>query len=403
MKTFSYRARTADGAQVKGRIEAESAPAAARALAAEGRVVVHLAERRVRLPQAALRLRGRVTEEERIALFQELAALLGAGLPVHEALAHLVGGADAGSPYGRLTAALHRAVLRGTALSQAMAGHADVFSPRIVGMVRAGEESGTLHVIFSEMAAFLTEEHTVRESVKSALAYPLFLLAATAFSVLLMAAFVLPVFSALLRDLGAAPPLPTRILLALSDAAAAHPYLLLVIPLLLAAACAALLRVDAVRFWLDECVLRVPILGRFIRFAEWGMILKTLAILMHSGIRLDRAVHLARFTAGNRVLIRSLERVEQSLIQGRTMTRALSHERQMPQLLQGMLAAGESAGDLEHLLRHAAAYCTRTAQQLSARMEALAEPVMIVVIAGVIFFAVLSFLLPVFEAMDTLM
>lgn len=403
MKIFSYRARTVDGTRVKGRIEAESAPAAARALAAEGRAVVHMEERRVWVPQAVRRLDGRVTEEERIAFFQELAALLGAGLPVHEALAHLADGTETASPYGRLTGALHRRVLRGTALSQAMAGHADVFPAHIVGMVRAGEESGTLDEILSASAAFLTEAHTVRESLKSALAYPVFLLAATAFSIVLMTAFVLPVFASLLRDLGTEPPLPTRILLAAADIAAAYPYLLFAVPFIFIVVWLALMRMPAVRFWLDAVLLRVPVLGRFILFAEWGMILRTLAVLMRSGIRLDRAVHLARFAAGNRVLIRSLERVERSLVQGRTLARALSQERRLPQLLQGMLAAGESAGDLERLLLQAADYCRRTARQRAARMEALAEPVMIVVIAAVIFFAVLSFLLPVFEAMDALM
>lgn len=289
------------------------------------------------------------------------------------------------------------------ALSQAMERRPRVFSPSVVGMVRAGEESGTLDHIFAETAAFLTEAHTLRESMKSALAYPLFLLMATGFSIVLMTMFILPVFASLLRDLGAEPPLPTRLLLQAADVFTTHPYLVPGAAVLLLIGMIALVRVPALRYYLDALLLCVPVLGRFLRFSAWGMILRTLAILMHSGIRLDCAVHLARSVAGNCVLVRSLGRVEERLMQGRTLAYALAQEGQLPQLLQGMLAAGETAGDLERLLRRSADYCKRVSKQLAARIEALAEPIMIVVIGLVIFFGVLSFLLPVFEAMDRMM
>ena len=389
MKSFSYRACATDGTRVKGTVTAEHPVEAVRSLAAEGLTVVDLKERRCLLRVGDIRLwcLDVPSEEERIALFEELAALLAAGMPVHEALGQIAAGADAASAYGRLVAALHADVLCGTALSQAMERRPRVFSPSVVGMVRAGEESGTLDHIFAETAAFLTEAHTLRESMKSALAYPLFLLVATGFSIVLMTMFILPVFASLLRDLGAEPPLPTRLLLQAADVFTTHPYLVLGAAVLLLVGMIALVRV----------------LGRFLRFSAWGMILRTLAILMHSGIRLDCAVHLARSVAGNCVLVRSLGRVEERLMQGRTLAYALAQEGQLPQLLQGMLAAGETAGDLERLLRRSADYCKHVSKQLAARIEALAEPIMIVVIGLVIFFGVLSFLLPVFEAMDRMM
>ncbi len=405
MKSFSYRACATDGTRIKGTVTAEHPVEAVRSLAAEGLTVVDLKERRCLLRVGDIRLwcLDVPSEEERIALFEELAALLAAGIPVHEALGQIAAGTDAASAYGRLVAALHADVLCGTALSQAMERRPRVFSPSVVGMVRAGEESGTLDHIFAETAAFLTEAHTLRESMKSALAYPLFLLVATGFSIVLMTMFILPVFASLLRDLGAEPPLPTRLLLQAADVFTTHPYLVPGAAVLLLVGMIALVRVPALRYYLDVLLLCVPVLGRFLRFSAWGMILRTLAILMHSGIRLDCAVHLARSVAGNCVLVRSLGRVEERLMQGRTLAYALAQEGQLPQLLQGMLAAGETAGDLERLLRRSADYCKHVSKQLAARIEALAEPIMIVVIGLVIFFGVLSFLLPVFEAMDRMM
>ena len=133
------------------------------------------------------------------------------------------------------------------------------------------------------------------------------------------------------------------------------------------------------------------------------MILRTLAILMRSGIRLDRAVSLARSVTQNRALSHRLVQIEQGLLQGRTFAQTTARDPYLPILVRGMLAAGDAAGDLEHLLWQTADYCQRRSAQYAARMEALAEPVMTVFIAAVIFFAVLSFLLPVFDAMDALM
>lgn len=403
MKTFSYSARTANGEKVKGTVAAESAPAAVRAAAAEGKIVIRITEQRpVRLPRPA-GLFGSISAEDRIAFFRELAALLSAGIPIHTALAHLLDSTKADTGYGQLAADLHRAVTHGTSLSHAMEMHAHVFAPSLIGMVRAGEESGTLDTVLREAADFLTEEHALRESLRSALAYPLFLLAATVLSLVLMTMFILPVFAVLLRELQADLPLPTRMLLGLSDIVSAQPYLIPAAIGGLALITAALLRMPAVRLRLDGMLLRIPVIGSFASFAAWQMILRTLAVLMRSGIRLDRAVALAQFVTGNRVLSHRLERMEQSLIHGRSFAQSIANEPYLPPLLRGMLAAGEEAGNLEDLLQQGADYCGRRASQISARIQALAEPVMVVFVAGLIFFAVLSFLLPIFDAMDAMM
>ena len=403
MKKFSYRACTSAGVALRGTIAAESAPEAVRILAAEGKTVLRLRERReFCLPDFLWLRRGGITAEERIAFLHELAALLGAGLPVHEALAQITDGAREGA-YARMTAALYQAVLRGMPLSQAMALQGATFSESLIGMVRAGEESGMLETILHEAAAVLTEAHVLHESIRSALAYPLFLLAATVFSLLLMTVFILPIFAALLRDLGAEAPLPTRVMLALSDALAAHPYALiatviggcLVVPLLLAQ--------PVLRLHVDALLLRIPVLGTFLRLAAWQIILRTLAILLKSGIRLDRAVALAQSMTGNRALADYLGRMERNLVEGRTFGQVIVHAPYVPQILHGMLAAGEAAGDLERLLQHGADYCRRSAAAYSTRMEALTEPAMIVIVAALIFFVVLSVLLPIFDTMDALM
>lgn len=404
MKMFSYRACTVDGQTRCGVVAAESAPAAVRALAAEGKTALDIRERRtVRVPSVPI-LHGGITPEDRIAFLHELAALLVAGMPVHEALGHIRAGVVSDSAYGRLVCALHEDVLRGLSLSQAMELRgARVFAPSLVGMVRAGEESGRLDTVLHEAAEVAAEAHILRESLRSALAYPFFLLAATAVSVLLMIVFVLPVFAVLLRDLGAELPLPTRILLGLSDAVAAYPYALLTVAAAVLMGGVLSRRVPRLCLYADAFLLRVPVLGTFVRLVAWQTILRTLTILLRSGIRLDSAVGLASSVTGNRALSLRLERMEQRLVEGRTFSQVVARESSLPALLRGMLSAGEAAGDLERLLGHAANYCRRRADVYAARMEALAEPLMISLVGCIIFFVVLSVLLPIFDAMDVMM
>ena len=404
MKMFSYRACTVDGQTRCGVVAAESAPAAVRALAAEGKTALDIRERRtVRVPSVPI-LHGGITPEDRIAFLHELAALLAAGMPVHEALGHIRAGVVSDSAYGRLVCALHEDVLRGLSLSQAMELRgARVFAPSLVGMVRAGEESGRLDTVLHEAAEVAAEAHILRESLRSALAYPFFLLAATAVSVLLMIVFVLPVFAVLLRDLGAELPLPTRILLGLSDAVAAYPYALLTVAAAVLMSGVLSRRVPRLCLYADAFLLRVPVLGTFVRLVAWQTILRTLTILLRSGIRLDSAVGLASSVTGNRALSLRLERMEQRLVEGRTFSQVVARESSLPALLRGMLSAGEAAGDLERLLGHAANYCRRRADVYAARMEALAEPLMISLVGCIIFFVVLSVLLPIFDAMDVMM
>ena len=169
----------------------------------------------------------------------------------------------------------------------------------------------------------------------------------------------------------------------------------LAVPLLLAQ--------PVLRFHADALLLRVPVLGTFLRLAAWQMILRTVAILLRSGIRLDRAAALARAMTGNRALADQLGRMERNLVEGRTFAQVIAYAPYVPQILRGMLAAGEAAGELDRLLQHGADYCRRRAAAYSARMEALTEPVMVVLVAALIFFVVLSVLLPIFDTMDALM
>ena len=302
-----------------------------------------------------------------------------------------------------MTAALYREVVRGVPLSQAMEMQGAAFPASLIGMVRAGEESGMLETILHDAADVLTEAHVLRESLRSALAYPLFLLAATVFSMLLMTVFILPIFAALLRDFGTEAPLPTRMMLALSDVLTTHPYALTAAVIVGCLAVPLLLAQPVLRFHVDALLLRIPVLGTFLCLAAWQMILRTLAILLSSGIRLDRAVALARAMTGNRALADQLGRMERNLVEGRTFAQVIAHAPYVPQILRGMLAAGEAAGELDRLLQHGADYCRRRATAYSARMEALTEPVMVVLVAALIFFVVLSVLLPIFDTMDALM
>lgn len=154
---------------------------------------------------------------------------------------------------------------------------------------------------------------------------------------------------------------------------------------------------------IDRMLLSLPLIGELLIYEEWRRLLQTLALLLNSGIRLDKAIGLLVSVTSNRVLQDYLVTIRERLIRGNTLGQTLIKDKLLPPVLVNMLKAGEQAGELEHMLTRASKYAGVIADNRSARLQALAEPLMIVIIGLIIFGLVLSLMLPLLEAMDKLL
>ena len=411
MGVFQYEARNRAGEFFAGTVEAHDEREAAGLIRRRGLWVaaLHLQCEEAAGTSAVSRWRqqlaGAVAKTPpaklRVLFLRQMAAMMQAGMPVHQALQALAK-SDADRAYQSLLQQLLAGILAGRPLHERMAMHPAVFPVSLCGLVRAGEESGSLCQIFAQLADFEEHRYEAREALKSALLYPVILLVVSLVALVLMAVFVLPAFAVMLQDLQAELPWTTRFLLALMDFVSGHLAALLIGSALVVLASIALVRDARSRTVLDGWLLRLPVLGPLQRSSAWRILLELFAVMLKNGIPLTTALAMAADVPANRRIACEMKALRAQVESGQPFAASLRQLTSCPRLLVELLMAGEMTGMLDAMMEKAAAFAAADARHRSARVEALAEPVMIFVVGGMIFFFVLSIVLPLLTTMDAL-
>lgn len=404
---YSYEACNRQGEHFQGQIEAGSRQEAAHKIRRQGlwitslQLVAAKGSGHEKVFNFGWGVSAKVSTAQ-IALFcRQMAVLLTAGLPVHEALKSLLNG-HGHSNYNRLLDSLYQKVLQGKALSVAMQEAKGNFSPQIIRLVEAGEQGGSLERIFNRLADFLEQDVQKREKMKSILLYPAIIGITALAVVIFMTLFILPSFASLLENLESELPLPTKILLQLSDVLQNYGQDILALSLPFFALIYFISRLPRLCLLYHHLLLSLPLMGSLTRHTAWALMLGTLALLLEQGIILHEALKMAAKTSGNRYLEQALLQVQEKVEQGSSLMKALADCPFFPPVLQEMLEAGEQSGQLETMLAKAAAFCEVLAENESARLQAMAEPAAIFTVGGLVFFMVMAVIMPLFNTMDAL-
>ncbi len=395
MATYRYRGITGAGAARKGTVDADSLPAARRKLRGDGVFPVSLSEDRGRARLfPGLSLLGR--DEFLPLVTRQLATLAGAGVPLATALQSLTAQAD-DPDTRRVLADVHEAVSGGISLARAVEAHPDMFPELYASMVRAGEESGTLGLSLSRLADHLERQAGTRNRVRSALIYPLIMAGVASLVVVFLLTFVVPKIVGVFANLGRALPLPTRILIGVSDALAASWWALLI---LLAGAVLWTRRYLATpkgsRFR-DTLVLRLPLVGRVAHLSALSRFARTLSTMTAGGIPIDRALKIVAPVVGNIVIAERIEAAGARVVEGSSLSDALRVHAEIPPTLVQMIAVGEESGKLDYLLDKMADAIDGEIEARLSRMLSLLEPLIILMMGVVVGYIVISVLLPLLE------
>ena len=404
MPWFEYKAARADGELVQGRLEAADKQTLARRLRADGQIPIQIQEPGAAPAAARFRLgfsigRQRLRSKDVDYFTLELATLLRAGLSLDKALDTMARVTDH-PPLKELIENLGREIRRGASLSQAMEGQAGVFDRFFLNMVRAGEATGALDLALERLAEFKGRARELRESVTSALLYPAILVVLAIVAVAVMLAFVVPRFTEMFTEAGRQLPLLTQIVVA-AGAMVQHWWWAI---LLGAAGLIYWLRrewADPVQreIW-DARLLRMPLVGGLIGKIEAGRFTRTLGTLLGNGVTLLTAMDIAKEIVSNRVIARGLAQAAGRVRQGEGLARPLMDAAVLPPLTTQLLKVGEETGRLEHMLEQLADIYEREVRTDIARLLTLAEPLIILVIAGFITVIILSVVLAVIETND---
>lgn len=401
MAMYTYEAIREPGNTVRGELEAENEWAAASVLTRRGYHVLSLEDASSSVRGLRLGLFGGVKRRDVVRFTRQLAGLLRAGLPLSGALRTLR--EQANIPlWASLIGGLHAHLEEGHTFADALAACPEAFDSVYVSLVRAGEEGGTLVEVLDRIAHLVEQREELLGRVRLALVYPGALLTLGCVTVFVMMTFVVPMFTVVFQDTGQALPMPTRVLIAIS--AALTTWWWIVIPGAIVGLLT-LLRISRTQWGREQIGavgLRMPIFGPMLRLAEVTSFAQTMSTLLQSGIPIVQALAITAATQRNAPYQAAVQELGATIREGETLSAALKRAPLFPPNVASVTAVGEHSGELPNSLRLLAEEINRDLDRQVKVGMTLLEPLLILVLGGVVGFIVLAMLLPIFNLGDTI-
>lgn len=401
MPLFQYRAADAQGNTLEGEMEARAAESVAEHLQAQGFLPIEVGEATGGKSAGWLggHGRGRISQDEIALLTREIATLLRAGLPLDRAL-ELAINLSANDEVREILGEVRQDVRGGVSLSAAMEAQKGVFSRFYLNMIRAGEAGGALEVVMARLTEFMERAKELRETVKSALVYPVILVTVAVVSVVVLLIFVVPQFTQMFEESGKALPLATQIVVAAGEFVQAWWWALIAAGIALYALFRRQMADPDGRYRWDERFLAVPLIGDLLAKIEMARFSRTLGTLLDNGVSLLIALSIVKETLGNSVMAERLDEVAAKLREGKGLGAPLLEAEVFPRLGVHMIMVGEETGRLSEMLIQVADVFDREVQTAVKRTLSLLEPALILglgLVIGAIIMSILVAILSVNE------
>jgi general secretion pathway protein F len=401
MPVYEYRALDKKGKNLKGIIDAESESQARSKLRSSGKYPVAVKESISKSGLAGKKsgtigFFERVRSEEINVMTRQLATLLGAGIPLVQALTSLVE-QTGNSSLKKIIAQIKESVNEGNTLTQALGEHPKLFASVYVNMVRAGEASGSLDVVLEKLADFGEKQEILKGRLRAALIYPIFMAFIGTAILFVLITYIVPNITQVFNDMGKVLPLPTLFLIGLSEFLKSYWWGLLIGACLMVLGVRLFVQKSYGRSVWDLIKLKSPVVGTVIQKVILARFASTLGSLLGSGVGLMTSMKIVRTLVNN---VHVSEVIDEAIIQiqkGQNIADSLSSSVWFPPMFVQMIAVGEQSGSLEGMLRKVAKAYEREVETSIVAMTSLIEPIMIVAMGGAVGFVVLSILLPIFE------
>ena len=396
MSSYAYKAVAPDGRKRHGRIDA-----------------VNLVDLEKRLKRMELDLisgdlvsnrrlfgAGGVPRRELINFCFHLELLVRAGVPIREGLSDLRDSLEH-PRFREVVASLVEAIEGGHQLSQAMASQGQVFDPVFVSLIRAGEAAGRLPDVLQNLCESLKWEDELASQTKRLIIYPAFVGTIVLGATFFLMVYMVPQLKLFVKNMGQVLPLHTQLLFFVSELLVAYWYVALLLPALLWVALKLWWqRNPAARLRLDAVKLKLPLIGEILRKIILSRFANTFALLYASGIPILESIRTTQQVVGNRAVRQGLERVEQLISEGQNVTAAFQHSGFFPPLVIRMLRVGESSGALDTALANVSYFYHRDVKESVERVQQLIEPLLTVILGGLLGWIMLSVLGPVYDVIS---
>ena len=399
METYVFRAIDLAGAPARGEVEAESKQAVTDQLKARGLIVLDI-DSRGGSKELNLDFLRRIKLRDLAVLTRQLSTMIASGVTILRAL-YVLEGQTESKPLREALVKVRKDVEAGLALSDALERHPKIFSPLYIAMIRSGETGGVLEESLHRISDQLEKEDALRRQVRAAMVYPAVVVTFALAVMLALVAFIVPVFAKVFKDFGGDLPSLTKFTVGMSHLLTHRWYILI---LLVVGAVIGFIKWKKSTWgrpqW-DTLKLRVPLkIGDTVQkvaLARWS---RTFSALVSSGVPILQAIDIVGQTAGNAVVERSMSEVRDSVKRGGTIATPLKDAPVFPAMVVDMISVGEETGALDTMLTKVADFYEEEVAAAVKAITSILEPVMIIVVGGMVGFIVISMYLPLFKVYD---
>lgn len=399
MSTFVFKAMDLTGAKATGEVDADSKQVVADQLKARGLIVLDITSKHAS-KEISLDFMKRIKATELTIMTRQLATMISSGMTILRAL-YVLEAQTENKLLADVIAEVRKDVEAGLPLSNALERHPKVFSPLFVAMARAGETGGVLEESLLRVADQLEKEDSLRRQIKSAMVYPGVIMTFALVVLVALVTFLVPVFVGVFEQFGGELPLITKMTVTLSNAIKGQWWAIIIVTVGAFWGFKKFRRSESGRPKWDAFRLRVPMqIGDIVQkvaLARWS---RTLSALTAAGVPLLAALDITGKTAGNYVVEKAMADVIESVKRGGTIAEPLRHANVFPGMVAQMVAVGEETGALDTMLAKIADFYEDQVEAAVKSLTSILEPVMLVVIGGIVGFIVISMYLPLFKVYD---
>jgi len=395
MKRFIYKAKTRDGLDKKGRVEARDIVSAVGVLREKGWVVVTIQPLgETSGISSVMKMFEKVKINDVVTFTRQLSTMIASGLPLTEALSVLE--MQTSPAMARVIGEVLQDIQGGTSIAEALQKHDKVFSKVYISLVKAGEAAGVLESVLKRLATNMEKEKEFRAKTKGALIYPALVTGGMFLVAIVMMVFVIPKLTSMYDDFGAELPLPTRILMGVSGMFTSYWYIMLALAVGGVVGFRSWVKTELGRFAWDSLMLKMPVFGKLKTNTLLAETARTLGLLVGAGISILEALEIVAEAMTNVVYSQAIATTSEEVKKGIPFSIALTREGVFPPLLPNMVAVGEETGKMDSVLLKVSKYFEDEAEQTIKNLTTALEPLIMIVLGLGVGFLVVAIIMPIY-------
>ncbi|MBI5410271.1 MAG: type II secretion system F family protein [Nitrospirae bacterium] len=391
---YKWTGKSAKGAVIKGELTAASIDEV-KAYLRKQRIIPTSVSKKSKLLSGSMG--GKVKDKDLVIFTRQFATMIGAGLPLVQAL-DILSKQTENQFFAKCIGEIKTDVEGGSTFADALRKFPRIFSDLYANMVAAGEAGGIMDTILVRLATYIEKAQKLKRKVKGAMVYPTVVITVAIMVIVIIMVFVVPTFGKMFTQLGGTLPLPTQLIINLSQFLGGSGGLIMLGGIIFTiVSIVQFRRTETGKMVTDRLLMRFPIVGILFRKVAVAKFTRTLGTLISSGVPILEGLNITAKTAGNKVVEKAVLDVRQGVSEGKTIAEPLSQAKVFPPMVNQMIAVGESTGALDNMLNKIADFYDEEVDQAVANLTSMIEPVLMIFLGGTVGFIVVAMYLPIFK------